>query len=226
MISFPVIQFYFSPYIVVEAAAKGIVNASALVFVLLFAAGIFIGKAPCAWGMPCGALQEYAMGANDRKVGHDFRWIKWFIWAPWLAAVVILLMLAGGIRGVQPFYKFERGISVSETWLYGIYYGVIAVFLALSLTLGRRASCHVLCWMAPFMILGRRLGSAIKVPQLRVVANAAKCIDCKTCERSCPMSIDIVRSFNENGYVSDPECNLCGLCVRDCPKDVLRYRWG
>jgi len=55
--------------------------------------------------------------------------IKWLIWAPWIADLPSLIA----------------------------YVAVVALFLVLSLTVGRRAGCHTICWMAPFMVIGRKI---------------------------------------------------------------------
>ena len=226
LLLFPVIQFYFSPYIPVETAARGILNGSLIVFGLLFLGGLFIGKAPCAWGMPCGALQECAARIQPQRVHPRARLVKWVIWSVWFGTVITLFILAGGIKSVQPLYKIENGISISQPWLFAIYYGILAVFLILSFTVGKRGACHTLCWIAPFMITGRKIGKKLRLPQLGIKANVARCIDCKACETSCPMSLDILQSIHTHGYINDGECNFCGVCIDACPKMVLTYRWG
>ena len=49
---------------------------------------------------------------------------------------------------------------------------LIAVVLMLivlpTLLVGRRSFCHHLCWMAPFMILGRKLRNLLNTPALRL----------------------------------------------------------
>ena len=45
-----------------------------------------------------------------------------------------------------------------------IYFGIVALFFVPNLFLGCRAMCHCICWMAPFMVLGEKLGSALRVP--------------------------------------------------------------
>ena len=64
---------------------------------------------------------------------------------------------------------------------YMIYYVVIGLFVGLAVLVGRRAGCHTICWMAPFMMIGRWLRNRAGWPSLRLVANAASCADCKKC---------------------------------------------
>ena len=37
---------------------------------------------------------------------------------------------------------------------------------------GRRAGCHTICWMAPFMIIGRKLRNLVAWPSLRLTAQS------------------------------------------------------
>jgi polyferredoxin len=103
---------------------------------------------------------------------------------------------------------------------YIIYYAVIGIFLLLSVTLGRRAGCHTICWMAPFMILGRKLRNTVNWPALRLEAETERCINCKKCTQNCPMSLD-VNGMVQQGAMEQSECVLCGTCVDVCPKDVI-----
>lgn len=61
LLLFPNTQFYLSPYLPVDGAFQGIVSGSLLVFFALVLAGIFVGRAPCGWIMPCGGLQEVCL---------------------------------------------------------------------------------------------------------------------------------------------------------------------
>lgn len=48
------------------------------------------------------------------------------------------------------------------------------------------------------------------------------CIECRACERVCPMHIPIV-SYKKGGIVLDQDCIKCGECIVICPKDALRF---
>ncbi len=108
---------------------------------------------------------------------------------------------------------------------YIIYYIVVGTFLALSVFVGRRAGCHTICWMAPFMILGRKLRNLGNWPALRLKAETAKCINCKKCTQNCPMSLD-VNGLVQKNVMEHSECVLCGTCVDVCPKDVIHYSFS
>ena len=226
LLLFPVTLYYFSPALIIQGAAAGIVNASAIVFGLMFLSALFVGRLWCGWACPAGALQEFAEPVNRKRTpGGKFNWIKWTIWVPWILLIAAMAVQAGGYRAVQPFYQLEGAVTVAQPYWYMVYYIVIAVFLGLALVFGRRAGCHTICWMAPFMILGRKLRNVARWPALRLVAEPANCSNCRACTRNCPMSLD-VNGMVTRGNMEDSECILCGNCVDGCSKDAIRFSFS
>jgi ferredoxin-type protein NapH len=66
LLLFPITIYYFSPYIIVDGAAQGIINASFLVFGLMFISALFAGRLWCGWLCPAGSLQECGAAINKR----------------------------------------------------------------------------------------------------------------------------------------------------------------
>jgi len=224
----PVTLYYFSPAVILQAASEGIVNASLLVFALMFVASLLVGRLWCGWVCPAGGLQECAVAINDRPISRRVNWVKWAIWIPWVGGIAALAISAGGFGRVEPLYQLETGVTMAlpvdgggPPW-YLIYYVVVALFLGAALILGRRAGCHTVCWMAPFMILGRKLRNAVRWPALRLAADPALCRDCEACTSNCPMSLD-VHAMVQRGDMEDGECILCGTCVDGCPSGAVRF---
>jgi len=232
LLLFPVTLYYFSPAIILNSAAEGIVNASLIVFGLMFLSALFVGRLWCGWACPAGALQEFASPINNKRTpGGKFNWVKWIIWIPWIGLVIALAISAGGYHAVDPLYNFETGVTLAlpldgggPPW-YMIYYIIVALFLGLALIFGRRAGCHTICWMAPFMILGRKVRNLVKWPALRLQAEPGKCSDCMTCTRSCPMSLN-VHQMVQRGDMEDSECILCGNCVDNCTKSAICFSFS
>ncbi|MBN2006640.1 MAG: 4Fe-4S binding protein [Anaerolineae bacterium] len=225
LLLFPVTMNYFSPYVIIDGAAQGILNASPLVFGLQFLSALLFGRLWCGWVCPAAGLGEVCFSINNKPVGKKTHWIKWFVWAPWLLVVGVMLIQAGGYHQVNLLHLTDSGISVDAPARYIIYYAVIGVFLALSVFVGRRAGCHTVCWMAPFMILGRKLRNLGGWPALRLKAKTDQCIQCKKCTQSCPMSLP-VNAMVLQGAMEHSECILCGTCVDVCPKKVIHYSFS
>jgi polyferredoxin len=232
LLLFPVTLYYFSPALILQAAANGVVNASLIVFGLMFVASLFVGRLWCGWACPAGALQEVGAPINDKfSPGGKFNWIKWAIWIPWVGGIAVLAISAGGYRIIDPFFQLEGGATLAlpvdgsgPPW-YLIYYIIIALFLGLALLFGRRAGCHSICWMAPFMIIGRKIRNLVRWPALRLEAEPSQCADCLRCTRTCPMSLD-VHNMVQAADMENSECILCGTCVDGCSQNAIRFSFS
>jgi len=222
---FPATFFYFSPVVSAMGASEGIVTGSLLLFGLLFVSSVVIGRLFCAWVCPGGALGEIVSQARPHRLRRDrVHWIKYLVWAPWLTTIALLFIGAGGVSEVEPLYSTEAGFSTTSLSHLIAYLLVVIVFLALMLSVGKRAPCHTICWMAPFMILGRSVGNALRLPALRLAADPDACIHCGKCSAACPMSLE-VQPMAERGVMDHTDCILCAECIDVCPKSVISYKW-
>ena len=220
---FPVIIYYFSPILILNGALLGVVVGCAVTFVALFVFSLFFGRAFCGWVCPVGGLQECLASAQNKKAkGGKRNLIKYFIWVPWLCAIAVFFARAGGFLGFDFFFETTYGISVVEPASYVVYYGVVILVVVMSLTAGRRAFCHYLCWIAPFMVVGTKISNALRLPSLRIKADKEKCVGCKLCSAKCPMSLEVEKMVAD-GRLNNSECILCGECVDACPKKALMY---
>lgn len=228
---FPLTLYYFSPALIIQGAAEGIVSGSMIVFGLMFLFSLLFGRFWCGWLCPAGALQDFGSSINNKPARtRPMNWIRWSIWVLWIGIITAMAVQAGGFHSVDPFYQLEGGITVLQSMDGGppwfmIYYIVIGLFLLLAVLFGRRAGCHTICWMAPFMVLGRKLRNLFNWPALRLKAEKEKCIDCGRCTRDCPMSLG-VNSMVQGSSMENSECVLCGSCVDGCPKQVIRYSFS
>jgi ferredoxin-type protein NapH len=220
LLLFPVVLNYLSPYLIVHAAAGGIVNGSLLVFTGLLVLSLVLGRSWCAWACPGAALQEFCARIVGKPANRGRDFIKWIIWVPWLAAIVLLAIRAGGYSSVQPTYMTEGGISVVAPYNYAIYFSVVGLILVLCLAGGRRGFCHYACWMAPFMISGRAIRNFFGWRAVRLEARADKCTECGLCTRSCTMSLP-VQEMVLSERIENAECILCAVCADTCPRGAI-----
>ena len=220
---FPIIIYYFSPYLIIVGAVEGIVAGSFIMFGFQFILSLFLGRSLCGYFCPVGGLQECLMLANDKKMKGGYRnIIKYYLWAPWIVAIAVFFVRAGGLLKIDFFFHTANGVSLSEPLSYLIYYGVLLLIVIMALTMGKRAFCHCVCWMAPFMIIGTKISEWLKLPRLRLKPNKDVCIGCKICSGKCPMSLD-VKEMVKNGDIKNSECILCGECIDVCPKKAIAY---
>ena len=178
---FPATFYYLSPVLILEAASNGIVNGSFIVFGLLFLSALIFGRGWCGWICPAAGCQEALFKARDKKVRKG-DWIKWIIWLPWIGSIAILAIKAGGYSSIDVFYKTVYGFSISDLPSLIAYFIVLFILIILpGLIFGRRSFCHHLCWMAPFMIIGRKLANKNNIASLQLAVAREKCVHCQRC---------------------------------------------
>ena len=228
---FPVTINYFSPYLIIDGGFRGVLTGSAILFASLFAGSLVFGRIWCGWMCPVPGLTEPLLRVNGRRVGRKADLVKWLIWVPWVALIVFAVARAGGYHAIDPFYGTVGGISLAADAdrpliaAFAVYFAVVAVFFGTALAVGRRGACHAVCWMAPFMIVGRRASVIAGTPALGLATDPEKCTHCGRCTEVCPMSVD-VESQVASGRVEHTECALCGSCADECPRHVIRYTFG
>lgn len=224
-LSFPITMNFLSPYVIVDGAAQGIVNGSLIMFGLMFLSALVFGRAWCGWVCPGAGMQEIIESVNVQPVSKKVDWIKWAIWIPWVSLIAWLAIRAGGYSRVDFLHLTETGISVDDPRKYVIYYGVVLIFVGLAAFVGRRAGCHTICWMAPFMMIGRWIRNRFGWASLRLIADSSACSDCKLCNKHCSMSLE-VSAMALSGNMENSECILCGACVDHCARKVIRYSFS
>ena len=220
---FPVTMYYMSPVLSLAGVADNIVAGSVIVFAAQFVLALFLGRAFCGWVCPAGGVQEIFSSIRPTPISPRWiRWIKWVIWLPWFGFLMYLLISRRGELQVDMAAFTQSGISLTDVQGYVVYYIVLTVFVLLALAIGRRAGCHALCWMAPFMVLGRKLRNLLSLPALHLQSEPDSCVHCSACSDRCPMSID-VETLVAGSSMEHSDCMLCGECVDGCRTAAIRY---
>lgn len=223
---FPITIYYLSPVLIIQGASQGVAVGSLITFAFLFICSLFLGRGFCGWACPAGGLQEGCTLAIDKNsAGGKFNLIKYIIWVPWILTIIILSIRAGGFSSIDFFYEIDGGISISDKYDYIIYYFFVGLIVLMALTLGKRAFCHYVCWMAPFMVIGSKIKSILPIPSLQIRPVVDKCRGCKSCDRKCPMSLPVSTMVQQDS-MENSECILCGQCVDTCTKEALQFSFG
>jgi NAD-dependent dihydropyrimidine dehydrogenase PreA subunit len=76
--------------------------------------------------------------------------------------------------------------------------------------------------MAPFMVIGIKLGNLLHIKRLRLQADKNACVNCRKCNKLCPMSLNVSEKVKIE-TIDDNECILCGTCVDHCPKKAITF---
>lgn len=224
LLLFPVTLYYFSPALIINAALRGIINGSFIVFMMMLIFSIPFGRLFCAYLCPAGGMQECAFAVNDKLPRQGWKnYVKYIIWFVWILAVILCYFFKGEIIGIDFFFETEHGISVSGIQSYIIYYGIVMLIFIPAVLFGKRVFCHYFCWMAPFMALGIQIRRALHLPGLHIkVKDEKACISCGKCNKECPMGLPVSEMIKE-GQVKSVECIQCGACIDGCPRKVLAY---
>jgi len=225
---FPITITWLSPALpVIYASFGGVLVGASIFFIMLFFASLFLGRVFCAYACSSGGLQECLMRVSDKRIKNEkINKIKYIIWAVWLIANIVFFVLSGGIREIDFFAGTEGGWEfLTAPYRYIIYFGVILIITVVNLSLGRRASCHSFCWMAPFMIIGTKVSDLLRLPRLRLKSDKDSCTGCMQCNKKCPMSLD-VKTMVETANMKNSECILCGECIDTCPKKSIVYTFA
>jgi len=174
-----------------------------------------LGPVFCGWVCPFGSFQEW-LGKLGKKifkrryntfvpssVDRVLRYLRYIvlIWVVVMTAVTATLIFSD----YDPYYA-----------LFNFYTGEVAItgFVALGLVMVlslfvERPFCKYAC---PYgAVLG--LGNLLRIFKLR--RNPITCIDCKACDKACPMNITV----SSTAVVNDHQCIGCLKCTSDsaCP---------
>ncbi len=223
---FPLTFLFFSPAIIIFGAKNGIITGSFIVFISLFIISLVAGRLFCAWLCPAGGMQEACSLLPHKSIKRGKRvFIKFVIWIPWFAFILYLLFTAHTFRGFDFFYQIKFMYTQNIIGLFIVYFFVIIIILSLSLIFGKRSFCNYACWISPFMIIGKSIAKIIRLPVLYIKTSPDNCIDCKICNKKCPMSLP-VNEMVKDGVIKSVDCILCKECIYVCPKNVLKMKFG
>lgn len=221
---FPATFYYFSPYLIIDGTINGIVSGSFILFFLMFVSSLLLGRAFCGWVCPAGGAQDFIMQVNNRDVKKR-KYIKWIIWIPWIISIIALAVKNGGYQKIDPFYQTTFGLSIGNVYALITYLLVLSLIAVPALLVGKRSFCHHICWMAPFMILGRKISNLIRIPSLKLTSFPGKCTNCHTCTTHCPMSLPVEEMVKIN-KMENQDCILCGSCVDGCKSKAIKFDFG
>jgi polyferredoxin len=220
---FPATFVYFSPYVIVDASAKGIICGSFFMFILLFIGSLIFGRAFCSWACPLGGAQEI-LSPLKKNFAIKGKTVKWIIWIPWIISIIVVVMRQGGYREIDPLFRTSHGFSLGNIYTAIAYVAVLFVLLAAQFIVGKRSFCRHICWIAPFMILGTEIQKLLKIPSLKIVKTDNACVNCHRCTKNCLMGLDVENMLVTN-KMENSECILCGNCADVCNKDCIKLKF-
>jgi len=202
-------------FIAAGTYVRKIHSAAFVLMWIVFALTVFLGPVFCGWICPLGSIQEWFGKLGKKifkrrfnrmipyKIDRILRYLRYVMlgWVVYMTAVTGTLVFSD----IDPYFalfNFWR----SEVAIGGVI--ILAVVLVLSLIV-ERPFCKYAC---PY---GAVLGVFNSFRIFKIRRRPSTCIDCKACDRSCPMNIPVSTS----GAVRDHQCISCLKCTSEqvCP---------
>ena len=209
-------------------------NFSFYVVGVLMLFGVLLGRVVCGFLCPFGWIQELLYKIPFRKlhipkkIDRKLRYLKYAVLLIFVLALPMFAVNAFGLgtpwfcKWICPAGTLEGGIlliAANESLRSGLGFTFWWKILLLVITivfsmLVYRPFCRYVCPLGAFYALFNRWS----LSQLK--RDQETCTSCGSCERACPMEVDVLRNSNS------PECIRCGRCIHACPEGSISFQFG
>lgn len=208
-----VVSFY--QFISNGTLVKKVHESSMVLFGITLVLLVLVGPVICGWICPLGSIQEWIGKIGKKifkkryntfvpsKLDKVLRYLRYvvLIWVTYMTIVSGKLIF----QDYDPYFTLFN-FWTSEVSLAGII--ILTLTLVLSLFV-ERPFCKYACPFGAF----QGLYNLIRIFPIK--RNAATCINCKACDRACPMNIEVSKAQS----VRDHQCISCLECTSEvaCP---------
>ena len=186
--------------------------------IILLPISLLMGNFFCGWVCPYGATQEFFRTIGNKIFKKKYKMPKHVQKYLQFSRYILLMFSIIGISTIffetinsyKIFMVLGRDIS---NIIISISLIIMISFLVISM-LFERPFCNYVC------IEGTKFGLASLTRIFSIKRNGESCINCKKCDKVCPMNI----SISDKDSVRNSQCINCFECVNACPvKDTLSY---
>ncbi|WP_319559219.1 4Fe-4S binding protein [Marispirochaeta sp.] len=205
-------------YATASTFTKKIHESSFILMIIVFSLALAFGPVFCGWVCPLGTVQEFVSRIGRRIFGEKhnrfipfaadrhLRYLRYL--------VLVWVIYATAVSGILIFADYDPYYALFNFWTGEVAipaFVILAMVLLASLFV-ERPFCKYAC---PY---GAVLGLFNLVRIFGIKRNPEICINCKACDRACPMNIQVSTA----GTVRDHQCISCLECSSEsaCPVPV------
>ncbi len=179
------------------------------------------GRGFCGWACWTAAVLEWLPIRENRKLPPHPGWIRYAVFGLSLALPALFVWLGYDwvsmhINSAGGTTWFSLGKTGALIWFLvgnGVYYAV-AIRLAFRYR-KKRAFCKMVCPVSLVMKAQTTVAFIQKKP------TGHECTSCGSCNRHCPMDVDVMSYISQNKKIRSSECILCGMCSNVCPQKAI-----
>ncbi len=189
---------------------------------MVFLASLFFKRAHCSHSCAISGIFEIISNitkSKDIMTMKQPKVIKYIVLFLWFAGFgfVCICMLADRFQWfyVAPIYLNPFIV---------LYYLLFAVSGILSLTIGKSTTQHYICPFSPWTNTGINISLVFRIPSLTIMTDKEKCVQCKQCNRNCPLNENVCEKVNTNHF-DQRQCINCFECVATCITGAISKKW-
>lgn len=184
-----------------------VLDIKAVSYTAIFIAPFIIGAIACGWFCLAGLVQDIVFLRRFKievpNTAHKWLRVVRYVFAALFIAG--LLALPAAVRlGMVDIAKLKFAGNLAA-WL-------AVVSIAASVFINR-FFCRYFC------PLGALAGIKSLVRPVTINRDAARCVNCKMCDKACPMKIAMSKVKSS----CSPNCVDCFRCIESCPKKALYF---